>query len=145
MLTSLLGIRLVLWMGSTIPLPAPVSVSSTLSRVEITNDAHGGDGFQMTFTLTKEKGMEYGLLLGGALEPFTRVVLGVVIGAAPEVLIDGVITHHQVAPSSEPGQSTLTVTGRDVSAMLDLEERNEKYENQPDSVIFAGIVARYAQ
>ncbi|MBA2362616.1 MAG: hypothetical protein H0V86_03695 [Chloroflexia bacterium] len=145
MLTSLLGIRLVLWLGSVIPLPAPVNVSSALSGVEVTNDAESGDGFQMTFTLAKEKGLEYGLLLGGSLAPFTRVVLGVVHGAVPEVLIDGVITHHQLAPSNEPGQSTLTVTGRDISVMLDLEEKNEKYENQPDSVIFTRIVAGYAQ
>jgi hypothetical protein len=29
------------------------------------------------------------------------VIIGVLFGAAPEVLIDGIITHHQLAPSNE--------------------------------------------
>lgn len=145
MLTSLLGIRLVLWMGSTIPLPAPYSVVSALSRVEVTNDSDSGDGFQMTFSLGKDQPVDYGLLLGGSLDPFTRVVIGVLMGAVPEVLIDGVIMHHQVAPSNDPGMSTLTVTGKDVSQMLDLEEKNEEYPNQPDFVIVTRILASYAQ
>ncbi|MCA1553166.1 MAG: hypothetical protein LC737_02180, partial [Chloroflexi bacterium] len=144
-LSDVLGIRLILWMGSTIPLPAPYSVVSALQRVEVTNDADSGDGFQMTFTLGKDTPVDFGLLLGGSLDPFTRVVLGVLIGAVPEVLIDGVITHHQVAPSNEPGQSTLTVTGKDVSQMLDLEEKNEEFRNQPDFVIVTRILLGYAQ
>ena len=63
----------------------------------------------------------------------------------PEVLIDGIITHHQFAPSNEPGGSTLTVTGTDVSIMLDLEEKNESYANQPDFVIVLQLIGQYAQ
>jgi hypothetical protein len=145
MLTSLLGIRLVLWVGKTIPLPAPRAVTAALTKAEVTNDAENGDGFQLTFTLGKDLGVEYGLLLSGALDPFTRVVLGVILGVVPEVLIDGVITHHQMSPSNQPGMSTLTVTGKDVSLMLDLEEKNEKYENQPDFLIVTRLLAQYAQ
>jgi hypothetical protein len=144
MLTSLLGIRLILWMGSTIPLPAPYSVISALQRLEVTNDADSGDGFQITFSLGKDQPADYGLL-GGLLDPFTRVVIGVLMGAVPEVLIDGVITHHQIAPSNEPGMSTLTVTGKDVSQMLDLEEKNQEYPNQPDFLIVTTLLASYAQ
>jgi len=81
----------------------------------------------------------------GALDPMTRVVIGLLMGTVPEVLIDGVITHHQFAPSNEPGASTLTVTGKDLSQVMDLEEKNEKYENQPDSVIVLRLVANYAR
>jgi phage protein D len=73
------------------------------------------------------------------------VILAVQAGAIPEVLIDGVITHHQLAPSDEPGQSTLTVTGKDLTALLDLTERNASYPNQPDSLIVTRVLARYAQ
>ncbi|HEX8558112.1 MAG TPA: hypothetical protein VF668_08430 [Pyrinomonadaceae bacterium] len=144
MLAGTLGIRLILMVGPTVPLPASAELSQALVGAEVTNDAAGGDGFQLTFTLGKAAA-EYGLLLGGALEPFNRVVVGVLMGAAPEVLIDGVITHHQVTPSNEPGRSTLTVTGRDVSVMLDLEERNQSYANQPDFVIVSQLLGRYAQ
>jgi hypothetical protein len=144
MLTNLLGIRLVLLMGKTIPLPASYDVMSALAKVEVTNDAKGSDGFQMTFSLAKGI-LDYSLLTSGTFDPGTRVIIGVVLGAIPEVLIDGIITHHQAAPSNEPGMSTLTVTGTDVSIMLDLEEKDEKYANQPDFLIFTRLIAAYAQ
>jgi hypothetical protein len=145
MLTSQLGFRLILLLGQTVPLPAPYEVVRALTRVEVTNDDQSGDGFQITFAITKTPLGEYDLLLGGALTPSTRVIIGVLLGITPQVLIDGVITHHQVAPSNDPGQSTLTVTGKDVSVMLDLEEKNDKYDNQPDFVIVTQLIAQYAQ
>lgn len=145
MLTSQLGIRLVLLTGQTVPLPARPEALRALTRVEVTNDAQSGDGFQITFTLSKDQPLDYNLLQSGALKPSTRVVIGVLLGAMPQVLIDGIITHHQVAPSAEPGASTLTVTGKDVSVMMDLEEKNEKYANQPDFLIVTQLIASYAQ
>jgi hypothetical protein len=145
MLASILGVRLVLWMGKTIPQPAPTDVLDSLLKVEVTNDDENGDGFQMTFSLGKDKTMDYGLLQSGVLEPFTRVMIGVILGATPEVLIDGVVAHHQVLPGNEPGTSTLIVTGKDVSQMLDMEQKNEKYENQPDFLIVMQLIGSYAQ
>lgn len=145
MLASELGIRLVLLMGETVPLPAPYEVVTALVSTEVENDSERGDGFQMTFTLGKDRAGDYTLLRSGVLDTFTRVVIGVVLGASPEVLIDGVITHHQVAPGDEPGTSTLTVMGRDLTTVLDLKEKNEKYENQPDFVIFSRLIGEYAR
>jgi hypothetical protein len=144
MLTNLFGIRLVLLIGKTVPLPASYDVMSALSKIEVTNDAKSSDGFQMTFSLAKGI-LDYSLLSAGTFDAGTRVIIGVLLGVIPEVLIDGIITHHQVAPSNDPGMSTLTVTGSDVSVMLDLEEKDEKYENQPDFIIFSRLIAAYAQ
>ena len=104
---------------------------NALTRVRVVDDADGQDGFQITFTLGKDKLGDYGLLSGGALDPDKRVVIGVLLGADPEHLIDGVIYHHQIAPATEPGMSTLTVSGRDISVLLDLEEKNAKYPEPP--------------
>lgn len=146
MLANLFGVRLVVLMGKTLPVPPSLDVTNALSGVEVRNDTGGdGDGFQLTFNLGKDLGVEYGLLTAGALEPFSRVILAIVLGVVPEVLIDGIITHHEITPSDEPGQSTLTINGRDVSVMLDLEEKDESYPNQPDFVIATSILARYAQ
>jgi phage protein D len=118
---------------------------AALSNVEVTNDAEQGDGFQITFTLSKDNPSNYSLIQSGLLDPPNRVIIGVLLGASPEVLIDGIITHHQFQPSDEPGRSTLTVTGKDVSIMLDLEEKNESYENQPDFLIVLQLIGKYAQ
>jgi hypothetical protein len=144
MLASALGIRLIVWTGRTIPAPPPPGLVEALTRVEVTCDAEAGDGFQITLALSKN-GPEWDLLAGGALAPQTRVVIGVAMGVVPEVLIDGIITHHELSPSDQPGASTLTVTGRDLTTVMDLEEKNAKYENQPDFLIFNRLVATYGQ
>ena len=145
MLIGALGIRLVLWVGPTIPLPAPAGVMKALTEVTVTNDSEGQDGFQLTLTLGKDALGDFGVLSSGTFDPLRRVVIGVLMGASPEVLIDGVVTHHQVVPSGEPGMSTMTVTGKDLTQVMDLDERNVDYPNQPDFVIFTRLIATYPQ
>ena len=144
MLSSLLGIRLLLWTGKTVPRPASYEVMNALTSVEVTNDVkQSGDGFQLSFTIGKTKRGEYSLLQSGALDPDARVVIGVRLGVRLEPLIDGVIYNHQVSPGEQPGTSTLTVSGRDISVMLDLEEKNGSYKNQSDSTIVESILGNY--
>jgi hypothetical protein len=144
-LAGALGIRVLLLVGDTVPAPAPYALTSTLERVEVTNDASSADGFQLSFRIAKDAVADYGVLAARTLDPFKRVIVAVLLGVLPEVLIDGVITHQQFSPGDEPGSTRLSVTGRDVSLMLDLEERNEEYPNQPDSAIAARVIAGYAQ
>jgi hypothetical protein len=138
-----LGIRLVLWIGPMVPLPAPPWFSQALQRVEVTCDAAGASGFQLTFALSKDTPFDYTGLLAGTLMQWNRVVIGVLMGAMPEILIDGVITHHQFSPSDQPGKTTITVTGQDLTAMMDLVELNLPYPNMPDHAIVALILAKY--
>lgn len=145
MLIDQLGIRLILWLGKTVPLPASPALLDALVSAQVTSDDEQGDGFQIVFAMDKSLGVEYDLLLGGALDTFNRVIIGALVGGVPEVLIDGIITHHQVTPGGETSGPTLTVTGKDVSVMLDLEEVNKRYPNQPDSVIALQRIAGYAQ
>lgn len=142
MLTSLLGIRLVLWLGKVVPRPAPLSVSEALQSVEVTSDAELGDGFQLTFNLGQTKLGDYDLLQGGSLEPWNRVVIGVLLGVSYSPLIDGIITHHELDPGSG-GPAQLTVTGTQLGVLLDQEQRTQKYPNQSDAVIVTGILRRY--
>lgn len=137
------GARLVLWAGQMIPRPAPSEVLAAITRIEVTNDARQGDGFQMSLQLSKNNPVDYGVILSGALNPLTRVIIAVLIGASLEVLIDGVITQHQLSPSEEPGKSTLTVTGKDVSVMLDLDEHEDSYPYQPDFAIVERLLLSY--
>src|SRR5262245_47789837 len=106
MLSSLLGIRLLLWIGKTVPRPAPYEVMNALTGVEVTNAVESpGDGFQLSFTIGKTKMGEYSLMQSGALDPDTRVVIGVLLGIRLHPLIDGVIHNHQISPGEQPGTS----------------------------------------
>lgn len=143
-LTSELGVRQILWMGSAVPMPAPYEVLQALTSAEVTSDNEAGDGFQLVFALHKDSTLDYGLLKNPVLAPGNRVIVGVILGIVPDVLIDGVITHHQVKVSGGAG-GELTVTGKDLSSAMDLEERNSGFDNQPDSVIATRIIASYPQ
>ena len=139
-----LGVRLQLLIGPTVPVPAPYPVMDALTDLEVTNKDQDFDGFKMSFSLGKDSLLDYGLLLSGLLDPPSRVIVMVIIGVLPEVLIDGIITNHQVVPSNKPGESTLHVFGKDISLKLSLEEKNETYPNQPDSIIATRLIASYA-
>lgn len=143
MLSNILGIHLVLLVGKTIPLPASYDVMSAFESAQVTLDTKGADGFQMTFSLTKEV-LDYNLLTSDTFAPGARIIMGVAIGVIPEVLIDGIITVRELRPSNDPGRSLLTLTGSDLTVALDLGEKNQKYENQPDSVIFERLIGEYA-
>ena len=142
MQTTLRSIRLILRIGSTLPQPASYDVSIALTRVEVTDDAEEIDGFQLTFTLgkNKDKAKDYNLLQSNLFDPGSRVQIGVLLSGSPEVLIDGLITHHQLMPSNEPGMFTFTVMGKDTSLKLDLVERNQKYEHQTDSQVVESVL-----
>src|SRR6266446_2575921 len=137
------GVRLQLMIGPTVPLPVGSEVVDAISSLEVTNTDSGRDGFQMSFTLGKELPMDYGLLLENYFEPPNRVIIIVIIGGLSQVLIDGIITNHQIAPSNTPGGSTLVVTGEDISLQLDLEDKNETFKNQSDSEIVTTILRDY--
>jgi hypothetical protein len=139
-----LGVRLQLLIGPTLPLPAPYPLMEALVSVEVTNRDRDFDGFKLSFSMGKDALLDYGLMLSGLLDPPSRVIIAVSIGVLPQVLIDGIITNHQFAPSNRPGESTLHVFGKDISVKLALEEKNETFPNQPDSVIVTRLIAGYA-
>ncbi len=146
MFASQLGIRLVLLIGKTVPLPAPAEALTALTSVQVINDMQAeGDGFQITFTLGKDKSGDYRLLKSGLLDPDTRVIIGVLLGTKLQPLIDGIIYHHQVKPGMEPGMSRLTVSGRDIGVLLDLKEIDKSYQQQSDSTIVKTVLMNYAQ
>ena len=139
-----LGVRLQLFVGPTLPLPAPYPVIDSVINIEVTNRDTDFDGFKIVFSLGKDSLLDYGLLMSGVLDPPSRVIIMVFIGGLPQILIDGIITRHQVVPSNRPGESRLHVFGKDITVKLDLEEKNETYPNQPDSVIAMRLIAGYA-
>jgi hypothetical protein len=139
-----LGVRLQLMIGANVPLPAPYAVMESFVSLEVRNNDRERDVFEMELSLGKDTLLDYGLLLNGYFDPPNRIVIAVLIGVLPEVLIDGVITSHQVVPSNKPGESTLKITGEDISLRLDLDQASKTYANQPDSVIVQQLLLKYA-
>jgi hypothetical protein len=145
---SLLGVHLTLWIGPNVPAPAPPELLEALENVEVTHSDEGRSGFQITFAIGRSDPfdlLDYKLLKLPQLKPFSRVVLIVTFNATPRVLMDGITTHLQLAPSNEPGSSRLTITGEDVSIMMDLEEKSAEHPAQDETIIAAKIILSYAK
>ena len=138
------GIHLTLMIGPALPVPAPRMVVDALQSVQITS-GKDKSGFQLTFAVSKHSVLLDTMLPAGYFDPITtRVIVVVTLGGFPHVLMDGVVTRQELSPSSEPGQSMLTITGEDLSALMDLIEVPLPYPGMSDTVQAYSILARYA-
>uniref|UniRef100_A0A7C1JZ13 Phage late control D family protein n=1 Tax=Caldilinea aerophila TaxID=133453 RepID=A0A7C1JZ13_9CHLR len=145
---NFLGVHLTLLIGPTVAIPAPPLLTEALHSVEVTHSDEGRSGFQLVFQAGRDAMtglIDYPLLSLPLLRPFNRVVLIVTFNGIPSVLMDGVITHQQLNPSREPGTGQLTVTGEDVSVMMDLEEKSAEHPAQDETIIALKLIASYAQ
>ncbi|GII88905.1 hypothetical protein Ssi03_68950 [Sphaerisporangium siamense] len=139
-------IRLTLLMGPQIVAPAPRPVTDALLSAQVTVTAGQRSGFQLSFDLSRDGLINRDLLPGGAFDPQVRVVLAVTVRGTVTVLMDGVITRQEVGVSSAPGRSTLTVTGEDLTVLMDLEERaGVPYPAMGPAARVAAIIDGYAQ
>jgi len=138
------GVHLTLLMGPAVPIPAPRMVVDGLTQVQVTS-AIERSGFQLTFSVSKQSPLLTTLLPAGYFDPMiTRVILIATVNGMPSVLMDGIITRQDLAPSDEPGQSTLTVTGEDLSVLMDVIEFSLPYPGMPAPARIATILAKYA-
>jgi len=143
----LLGGHLTFWIGPGVPLPAPPVLLENLEQVSVTQNDTGRSGFQLTIGVGRNRTtglLDYEPLLSQLVRAGNRVILICTLGALPTVLMDGLITHQQLSPSTQPGSSKLTITGEDLSVAMDLAELKLPYPAMPDSVIATTILARYA-
>jgi len=136
---------LTLLIGPTVPLPAPRPVVEALTSAQVTVSSGQQSGFQLTFGLSKKSLLQNVLLPAGYFDPTMRVILMVTVKGIPYVLMDGVITQQQLTPSNEPGQSTLTVTGEDLTRMMDLVDlTGTPMPAMPAEARVSLILSRYA-
>ncbi len=140
------GIHLTLMIGPAVPVPVPREVLDALTSVQVTTTAGQTSGFQLTFTLSNDSPLHTLFLLsGGGSLPLIRTIIAVTINGTPEVLMDGVMTNHEVTPGTEPGKSTLTVTGEDLSRVMDyIDFSGIPYPAMPAEARVALIIAKYA-
>jgi hypothetical protein len=139
------GIKLTLMIGPAVPVPVPQEVLDALTGIQITSNTEGPSGFQLTFNLSNRSPLHTIFLLsGGSAIPMIRVLIVVTINGIPDVLMDGVMTNHQVAPGGDSGHSTLTITGEDLSRVMDyIDFDGVPYPGMPPEARVALILAKY--
>lgn len=137
--------QLLLLIGpAAVPVPAPLPLIEALQRVEV-NSSGDRTAFQITFSVGKTSLIQLALLPAGFFDPIvTRVVVVVIFRGLPQVLCDGVVTRHELTPSNEAGQSTLTITGEDLSVLMDVVQLKLAYPAMPVEAQAGAILAKYA-
>ena len=145
---SLIGLHLTLLMGPTVPLPVPEPALEMLDSIEVTHSDEGRSGFQIVFKATRNRKdfIDYLLFANPQFRAGNRTIIACAFGAIPLVLMDEIITNHQLQPGTPGGDpASLTLTGEDVSIMMDLEQKNAEHPAQPDNIIAMKIILTYAQ
>ena len=141
------GINLTLMIGPAVPVPVPQVVLDALTSVQVTSASGNTEsGFELQFTLSNNSPLHTVFLLsGGAMLPIMRVVIVVTINGTPNVLMDGVMLDHQISPGSDGSHSTLTVRGKDLTAVMDfIDFSGLPYPAMPVVVRVLLILAKYA-
>ena len=141
------AIELNLFIGPAVPVPAPRAAIDALQKVEVQiNSGDTPSGFELTFSLSRRSVLQtLFLLTGGSSIPILRVVIMVTMGGLAEVLMDGVMTHHEVRPGSDGGESALIVKGKDLTALMDFIELDGiPYPAMPPAIRVLTILAKYA-
>jgi hypothetical protein len=137
---------LTLLIGPMQPVPAPKPRMDALTGVEVTVSATAKSGFQLSFTLANSSPLQlFFLLTMGAPLPLVRVIVMAAFGGLPQVILDGMVKHHEVVPDAMTGSSNLVITGEDLSAVMDLTDGSGTPfpGSSPDQRVLA-ILSKYA-
>ena len=141
------GIHLTLMIGPAVPVPVPQVILDALTGVQIVTTAgESTSGFELTFNLSNRSPLQTLFLLsGGGSLPLVRVIIAVTVNGTPDVLMDGVMTQHEVGPGADPEHFTLKVKGKDLTAVMDyIDFSGIPYPAMPDVARVALILAKYA-
>jgi hypothetical protein len=137
------GFYLTLMMGSFTASPVPQPLIDALTDVQVTSAVGSQSGFQLKFTLGKNSVVQQ-KLQSGFFNPRQRVIIAVTVNGQTEVLMDGIITKQDISPDIAAGKSTLTITGLDLTALMDfIDFTGIPYPALPMFVIVEIILAKY--
>jgi len=144
------GIQLSLLIGPIVPIPVPRVVLDALDSVEVRTASGSASGFQLTFQITAKSELNTIFLIAAGTNtsmatPPLRVMLVVTLNGSPQPLFDGVMTNVDVQPGSQGAPGTLTVTGEDVSKVMDMQDFSGlPFPALPVEARVAVLCAKYA-
>jgi hypothetical protein len=142
------GVHVQLMIGPTIAVPVPGPVVDALERIEVTHRDQGRSAFSLTFRVEANDlgGVAAAALAGSPLfSVFSRVILTIILNGMPSVLMDGIVTSQDLQPGAQPGSLSLTLTGEDISLMLDREEKSVEHPAMDETLIAYRIIGSYPE
>lgn len=145
---NILGIRVTLLIGLPVaPLPASLEAMEAVDEIEVRQSAGKPSGFKLVLRAGRTGPLG---LLG---PPFVddprfqrdaRVVVTVWNGILPTPIFDGIVTKTQYMPGSGENEGRYVMLGRDLTWLMDKEEKRTQHPAQDETVIANAIAAQYA-
>ncbi|BBZ67732.1 hypothetical protein MINS_31610 [Mycolicibacterium insubricum] len=134
-------VRVQLFLGPGVPIPVNADILNALTAVKVESSAgEAQSGFELTFTIPRDSPIQ---ALAPIDVPLLRCVIAVSLRGTTTVLMDGVVTHHDVATNGP--QLTLHVKGKDLSAAMDvIAFDGVPYPAMSPSMIALTCLAKYA-
>ena len=147
MLQELIGVRLTLLAGQGIPRPLPAELMERFASAEIAISDREVSGFELVFDALRAPALAgvYPIMAESGLKPGARVVMTAIMGVMPAVLMDGIIETAEFKPPQSNGPARLHLRGKDLSFVMDREEREAAHPAQGPGEIAMMILLRYAQ
>jgi hypothetical protein len=141
------GATLGVFVGPVLPQPLAPELLENVEQVSVTHQDGGRSGFQLTLVAGRDRLTGRDDVAPLAQHTFkigNRVQLTATLGATGHVLMDGVVTNLQLQPGAEPNASRLTVTGEDLSVLLDLVEVQVPFPGLADWMIAGTILGGFS-
>src|ERR1051325_2613456 len=140
------GVHVTLMIGPGVPVPVPQEVLDALVSVKVISNTTGASGFELTFSISNRSPLQTIFLIGGSVPiPMVRVVIAVTVNGITDVLMDGVMTDHSIAPGTDAGHSTITIKGEDLTRVMDyIDFSGIPYPAMPVEARVLLILAKYA-
>lgn len=134
--------------GPAVPIPVSSDILDALTSVKVvTSSGEGESGFELVFTLSTRSPLHtLFLLTGGATAlPIVRVVIIATMNGQPNVLMDGVMTHHEVSPGADASKSTYTIKGKDLTTVMNfIPFDGLPYPAMPPALRVLLVLAKYS-
>ncbi|MEO8409885.1 MAG: hypothetical protein ABI478_04890 [Propionivibrio sp.] len=142
-------VHLSVMIGPIAPIPVPAMLIDALDSVSVTHAAGSTSAFQLSFKVTSKSELNTLFLIAVGQNtsigtPPLRVVLVVTLNGKPQPLFDGVVTNVEVQGGQNGQPGSITVTGDDLTKVMDLIDFSGIPMPMPIAAPVALICAKYA-
>ena len=142
------GLYLTLKTGLMKPTSVPREVIDALDSIQVhTTAEETASGFELKFNLGKRSPLNtlFFQMGGDSVSSLIRVVIIITVNGRSEMLMDGVMTHHDINPGSGSNPSTMTIRGRDLTVLMDYLNRFQSFPATSPAARVRQILSKYAE
>ncbi len=145
---NLLGIRCSVQLGrGPVVMPAPPLLMESVLEIEVRQATERDSGFKIVLSAGREGplGM-FGPPFAGdeRFQRGARVVITVWTGVKPTPIFDGIVTKSQYIPGTGAHQGRYVMLGRDLTHVMNQEQKREAHPAQDEATVARKIAATYA-